>query len=195
MYTGDLRLDLFINTLWMGWNLLLAAVPFLLAQYLFHPKKQSSLIWCVGFFLFIIFLPNAPYVLTDLVHFSRVLPELTSRKELMLWTGQFALFVLIGFILFYESFRKLEQYMLKKRYKQYKLFFRLVTFGIISIGVYFGRFLRFNSWDLLMRPKTVLIATRYLNDPPTLTFVTLYSVLLFVLYFIYEQIEVKISAN
>ena len=187
MYTGDLRFDLFINALWMGWNLLLAAIPFVLALYLFQQHKRISLSWSLGFGVFFLFLPNAPYVLTDLVHLSRVLPELSSRKELVLWTGQFSLFLLVGFILFYESVRRLEKFLLRKKYLKYQPFFRLGTFFVVSTGVYIGRFLRFNSWDLFTQPRLVLNSFRYLNDIPVILFVISFTIGLFALYFLFEK--------
>ena len=173
----------------MGWNLLLALVPFLLAQYLFQKRTRPSFLWLLGFGIFALFLPNAPYVLTDSIHFSRVLPDLATRKEMVLWTGQFTLFILTGLILFYLSFRKLEQFLLRKKYTQYRLLFRLFGFGLVSIGVYWGRFLRFNSWDALVNPQLVLSGIRYLNDVPVIVFVSGFTLFLLALYFVFEKLQ------
>src|SRR6478736_5332776 len=51
---------------WMSWNLLLAAIPMLLAVLLFHRPRRHSVLWWGGVAAFVLFLPNAPYVVTDL---------------------------------------------------------------------------------------------------------------------------------
>jgi uncharacterized membrane protein len=53
---------------WMGWNLLLAAIPVLLAWVLFRPARRRAALWWLGLAVFVAFLPNAAYVLTDAVH-------------------------------------------------------------------------------------------------------------------------------
>src|SRR4029453_16226898 len=56
------------NRFWMLWNLILAAVPLLLAVPLFrHPGRRGPGGW-LGLGVVVLFLPNAPYVVTDLVH-------------------------------------------------------------------------------------------------------------------------------
>src|SRR5439155_22630333 len=54
---------------WMGFNLALAAVPLVLAVVLFRGRGRRGPIWWAGVGVFAVFLPNAPYVMTDVVHF------------------------------------------------------------------------------------------------------------------------------
>jgi uncharacterized membrane protein len=49
-------------------NLFLAAVPFILAAFLFVPPRARTAGWWIGVGTFVAFLPNAPYVLTDVIH-------------------------------------------------------------------------------------------------------------------------------
>src|SRR5262245_2969471 len=60
------------NAWWMGWNTLLAWVPVVLAWGLFRGGADRSVsrspLWWAGLVLFVLFLPNAPYVVTDLFH-------------------------------------------------------------------------------------------------------------------------------
>ena len=53
---------------WMAWNLTLALVAVALAVWLFRVERPRTVGWWVGFGAFALFLPNAPYVLTDLIH-------------------------------------------------------------------------------------------------------------------------------
>ena len=56
------------NRWWMTWNTLLALVPAALAVVLFRHEGRRHLVWWIGVVAFVLFLPNAPYVVTDLVH-------------------------------------------------------------------------------------------------------------------------------
>ncbi len=52
----------------MVWNLYLAAIPAVVALLLFRRPASRSVAWFAGFGVWLLFLPNAPYVLTDVVH-------------------------------------------------------------------------------------------------------------------------------
>ncbi len=56
------------NARWMGWNLLLALVPLALALLLFRGRRERTALWWLGTAAFVAFLPNAPYVMTDVIH-------------------------------------------------------------------------------------------------------------------------------
>ena len=56
------------NVGWMAWNLLLAVIPAVLAVVLFRRERPRTIGWWIGVGTFVLFLPNAPYLLTDLIH-------------------------------------------------------------------------------------------------------------------------------
>lgn len=56
------------NLGWMVWNTFLAVIPLALSGWLFMSGQRRSLLWWIGLVTFIAFLPNAPYVLTDVIH-------------------------------------------------------------------------------------------------------------------------------
>jgi uncharacterized membrane protein len=56
------------NVGWMTWNLFLASIPLALSVWLFRTKRGRSWVWWFGFLVFFAFLPNAPYLLTDVIH-------------------------------------------------------------------------------------------------------------------------------
>ncbi|MFO5527395.1 MAG: DUF1361 domain-containing protein, partial [Cuspidothrix sp.] len=57
-----------INMRWMTWNLFLAFIPLALSVWLFRRQRGRSGVWWLGFLSFYAFLPNAPYLLTDIIH-------------------------------------------------------------------------------------------------------------------------------
>ncbi len=181
---------LFNNTLWMGWNIMLALIPFLLAQHLFKPKSKITWGWSLGFLAFILFLPNAPYLFTDIIHWYGDTFRFSTVLQLFVMTVQFWILMLAGYVLFVTSYRRFETFILKKfDFEQGVL--RLVTFIIVSVGVYLGRFIRLNSWDAIFQPKTFLKSIYSLHHSHALIFIAAYTGLLFALYFFYEKVQRK----
>lgn len=82
----------------MIWNSFLAFIPLVLSVWLFRISQTRSQIWWIIFFIFILFLPNAPYVLTDIIHLIALI-----RQEYSVWTitlvliPQYLIFILAGF--------------------------------------------------------------------------------------------------
>ncbi len=188
MYTGHLTTDLNLNALWMSWNIFLGCIPFLLAWHLFQPGRKISFFWTLGLVFFILFLPNAPYIFTDVIHFREQLEVITRRRDLVLATAQYLIFLAIGYMLFVESYRRFEKFILGKRYYQHRYIVRLTTFATVSFGVWLGRVLRFNSWDLFVHPQRILLTTRFLNDLPVITFILAFTCFLMLGYFAYESV-------
>lgn len=179
------------NTLWMGWNLFLAVIPFVLALFLFQKKIRISLWWLLGFATFILFLPNTAYIFTDLIHLPRDLSILPTHKTELLTYLQYIIFTFIGYVLFAESYRLFEIFTVSRfklhKNKSLKLGFRAFMLALVSFGVYLGRFLRFNSWDVLTKPHSLVNTVRLLNDTPVISFVAWFSLLLFLGVLFYEE--------
>lgn len=137
--------------LFLVWNLFLAVIPFVITSYLVSIPKLNKIVLAFWFGVWLLFLPNAPYIITDLIHLR--LSETHSIWLDILIVGAFAG---TGLLLFYLSVLDmvsiLKQY-LKKRILNYSLLFIIFLSGF---GVYLGRFLRYNSWELLSNPKHLI---------------------------------------
>ena len=180
---------LFNNAIWMSWNIFLAAIPFLLAKHLFSPRRKLSFTWGFGLVFFVLFLPNAPYILTDLIHLYKDAAYLPIPK-LSLVIVQFLILEYIGFWFFVESYRQFEKFILKKRY-HLRYLVRLVSFITLSVGVYIGRFLRFNSWDVFTNPQLIMNTVYYFFDvytTYTTGFITIFTLILLGLYYLHEKL-------
>ncbi len=126
------------------WNLFLAFVPYWISTYLVKQKELK--LWKLAglSMLWLLFLPNAPYMLTDLFHLHK-------RAHLPVWFDLVLIlsFAVTGLYLFYVSVHQMTR-LAQIRFPQLnKPVFLLLLFLAVSYGVYIGRFLRVNSWDVL----------------------------------------------
>ncbi|MBD2017492.1 DUF1361 domain-containing protein [Microcoleus sp. FACHB-53] len=180
-----------IHSGWIAWNLFLAFIPLALSFWLFRRASQSrSLLWWVGFLVFIAFLPNAPYLLTDIIHLIKAI-----RDYYSVWIITLVLIpphiiaILAGFEAYVVSLINLGHYLKQQRVGQYVLWAELLTHALCAIGVYLGRFKRFNSWDFLTQPDD--LARSVVDDltakRPVLVIVVTF-VVLTVLYWVMKQV-------
>jgi uncharacterized membrane protein len=177
---------------WIIWNLFLAFIPLALSFWLYRRRsKVRSLLWWVAFIVFFAFLPNAPYLLTDIIHLIRATRMGTSAFILVLIFIPLHLFaILTGFQAYVISVMNQSSYVRRIGAGKYVGWSELVTHLLCAIGVYMGRFRRFNSWDLATDPGNVLSVT--LDDltakkPLVVIFVSFIG--LTVLYWIVKQIN------
>jgi uncharacterized membrane protein len=144
------------NYRWMSWNLFLAFIPLLLSVWLFRHKRGRTWLWWSGLFVFIAFLPNAPYVLTDIIHLYtdvRIYPS--DWLITLIVIPLYFLFILAGFEAYVLSLINLGSYLQRQGWGRWVLGAEMALHGLSAIGVYLGRFLRFNSWDLVTNLDSV----------------------------------------
>ena len=132
------------------WNLLLAWTPLFFA-WLARRWRHYSLLLLLHSGLWLLFLPNAPYLLTDIIHLGR-------WSGISLWYDLLLLliFALTGLFLGFFSLSLMQALVTDLLGALAGWFFAAATLALSSFGVYLGRFLRWNSWDLLTRPHWLL---------------------------------------
>jgi uncharacterized membrane protein len=143
---------------WMVWNLWLALVPAVLALILFRPSLRRGATWWLGAAVFVAFLPNAPYVITDVVHLP---PDLRAASPSTAMTmgvlGAYAAFIVIGFAAYAFSVLRLVGYLRANGVDRIGLIAAELSVHVLAtIGIVLGRMFRFNSWDLIAQPGEVL---------------------------------------
>lgn len=115
-----------------------------------HATRTRSFLWWLGFLVFIAFLPNAPYVLTDIIHLIEDIRESYSMWMIALvLIPQYLLFILVGFEAYVLSLINLGNYLKQQGWGKFILWVELAIHALSAVGIYLGRFLRFNSWDLV----------------------------------------------
>ena len=135
------------NFLFLTINLFLAWIPYLISQ-VFRKENLSKTILYLSVFMWLLFFPNALYVVTDLF-------QLWPRPKGGIWFDLIMLFsfAFTSLLLGFGSLQNLEKYFSRRIKNRFKL--NLISFLFIylgSFGVYFGRFRRWNSWDILHKP-------------------------------------------
>lgn len=149
--------------IFLFWNLFLAAIPALLAWWLvIRLQKVSWAKWqqVVITFLWLAFLPNSFYMITDFVHL-RPNYEADLLFDVVLLSGFLLAGIALGFLSIY-----LVHSQLVKRIKSNQAIF-LIGFILLlcSFAIYLGRFTRWNTWDILFRPAGLLydVSERLIN--------------------------------
>lgn len=149
---------------WIIWNLFLAFIPLALSVWLFRsPSRSRSVLWWVGFLVFIAFLPNAPYLLTDIKHLFEAI-----RSDYSVWVITLVILpphliaILAGFEAYVISLINMGYYLHRQGLSKFILWVELLTHALCAIGVYLGRFKRFNSWDFVTQPDD--LARSVLDD-------------------------------
>ncbi len=145
---GEWRFD------FLAWNLFLAWIPYassllIIQMYRRQPRRWQWLL--VPGFVWLIFLPNAPYLVTDVLHLQDGM-----RAPLWYDIGMFALFAWTGCLIGVVSLNQMQRVVRAFLGSAISWFFVLAVMGLSGFGIYLGRFLEWNSWDLFLEPRPLL---------------------------------------
>ncbi len=158
-------------------------------------RGVRSLRWWGGFLAFIAFLPNAPYVLTDIIH---LIDQIKHGHSVWVVTlalvPQYLAFMIAGLQAYVLSVISFGYYLSQQGWGKFVLVAELTIHGLSAIGIYLGRFIRFNSWDIITNPDALVntVMNDLMGKRPFLliaaTFVVIAS-----LYWVMKQITLGIS--
>ena len=156
------------DVFWMTWNTLLAWIPVVLALPLFRwrggagadGRHERTPLWWAGLGLMLLFLPNAPYVVTDLVHLrDDVLLVGHNWSVITAVLPVYGLFIGSGFLAYYLVLRELARYLRADGLGPWVAPTLVVVHGLSAVGVYLGRHARLNSWEPVVEPHDTLQRT------------------------------------
>lgn len=140
-----------LDLTFLVWNLYLAMIPFGISQCLVLWPPRGSATFFAGAFLWLLFFPNAPYIMTDLMH-------LDTTRAAPLWFDLmlFLSFAWNGLIFGYLSLLDMHR-LFERRYGSIAgWLFVCIAILLGSFGIYIGRVLRWNSWDVFTEPTALL---------------------------------------
>lgn len=130
------------------WNIFLAIIPYVITMYLSDKKKLNKISFILAFGAWLAFLPNAPYIITDLYHLSR-----STFNIIWIDTLVISAFAITGMLLFYFSLFQMKNLLLSFLRRKVSEALITTTIFLSAFGVYIGRFLRYNSWQILSHPQ------------------------------------------
>jgi len=198
--TGSYRYNFFV------WNLFLAWIPYLLslfAIYLSRKKdyKSKFLIFFITM-LWMIFYPNSSYIISDFIYLAKYPIKIFNENSLatksnIMWFDILLVFssAFLGHILGLISlfiFHKFFEFIFNKMLGWMFVFVSVILSGV---GIYLGRFLRLNSWDLVLTPyETTIEITNNIFNFRALFFSIAFSVFTFVTYIVlYNFYYIKVE--
>ena len=138
--------------LFLAWNLFLAFIPygitFIIKAYPRLKERWWTFIPLAG--LWLLFLPNTPYILSDLQH-------LRHTPAVLLWLDVILLATFVWYALFimFLTVRDMQELWAVRLNKIQISAFTLCVFILCGLGIYLGRELRWNSWDIVQNPMAI----------------------------------------
>jgi uncharacterized membrane protein len=191
LFAGRAYLSHALTYAFLVWNLFLAWIPYLGSLWAVrihqrHPRRWWYLV--MPGLLWLVFFPNAPYIVTDCLH-------LRARAPIPMWydIGMLSAFAWTGLFLAVFSLRVMQGLVKAFVGSMVSWLFVVGVLGLGGLGVYMGRVLRWNSWDLFFHPHSVLadvvmrLATPW-NHPGMLGVTVLFAAFLLICYLTFTAI-------
>ena len=138
------------NFLFLIWNLFLACIPLAASRLLrvFHHRRSLDVAQLILVGVWLLFLPNAPYILTDMVH-------LQPGSSTLFWydLGMVLSCAITGLLLGYSSTFDVHRVIEERFGPKLGWVVAVIALVLSGYGVYLGRVLRWNSWDVITNPR------------------------------------------
>ena len=169
------------------WNIILAWIPLVMAYVAnSFSWNRKTLLFVMPFasILWLLFFPNAPYILTDLLHLGSPKETIPLWFDVLLllwfsWTG-----LSLGIVSLFMM-----QDIVRREFGRIAGWLFVLSAGFLaSLGIYIGRFLRWNSWDVLTSPRDRFIEFLYYSTHPSLQSIIFISIFAALFIFIYITI-------
>ena len=182
--------DLFKRTgiSYLIWNLFLAWIPYIISV-TFIKKGTHVFQFIIAFVFWLLFFPNAPYLITDIVH----IPAQTYGT---VWLNIIIFFYygFLGVLLGSLSLVNIHKHFLAHTKKFTAEFMIMFICVLSSIGIGMGRFERWNSWDLFTQPLDIFRSFyTAITNHITATFIFSFSLFIYVTYKIVNSLTEKIE--
>lgn len=151
-----------VTFIFLLWNIFLALIPYGVSTLLvlYHDKIGNRWLLALPFLFWLCFFPNAPYILTDLFH-------LKPRTGVPYWydLALILFFAWNGLMLGYASLMDMQAVLTRHFNTWVGWVMAIGSLVLGSFGIYLGRYLRWNSWDVVSSPEGLLrdIAVRVLD--------------------------------
>jgi len=156
-----------VHYAFLVWNLFLAWIPFIIAYFTYTLTLKRQWVYVVipiAAFLWMIFFPNAPYILTDFQHLAGEWADLPVWYDVMMLIW----FAFTGLLLGMVSLFLMQEIIRREFGRWMGWGFVMLVTGLSSAGIYMGRFLRWNSWDIILNPSDIALYTIQSAQDPSM---------------------------
>jgi len=173
------------SLVFISWNLLLSFIPFFVSSILillkYKNKLKDWLIIILGV-IWLLFLPNAPYLVTDLMHIGVVRAVPALYDSIFLFSS-----ASVGIMFGLYSVSQMKEILNFRFSRKITSIILFIVMLLTSFGMYLGRFLRFNSWDVFVNPSYIVDGVKEIfsnnNDIiEAITYTLLFSLFIFIIY-------------
>lgn len=167
------------------WNIFLAYIPFLLS----FIKIKNKFFKCINNLVALVFFPNVIYLFTDLIHISVMkyyVKDIQGIRYIMNFTNwiRLSLIFVAVLIAIKLSYISLNNFIVDYRFKHVIYVFISILTGV---AVYIGRFIRLNSWDLILNPfNTLIIIFKNINSD-TIQYILLFAIIQYIVLIIMKD--------
>jgi uncharacterized membrane protein len=173
--------------LFLVWNFFLAAVPWLISRAILKGSSINLKTVCL-LFCWLIFFPNAAYTITDIFHFKER-PPIPFWFDLLVFVSAAWYGLIIGMV----SLLQVEDFLLQHFKKRVVNFMVALSLILSAFGIYLGRYLRFNSWEVLTHPASLIsqLLSRCINPlqhPRTWGFTILFGCMLLIIHYTVKKL-------
>lgn len=181
--------DRLLLRLAMPWNVFLAVLPLLFALGILHREaagRPLPLTLLLGL-VWLVFYPNAPYIITDFIHLNRTqFFDQTYRflPDVDAWLGllHLAVGVIAGCVAGQLSLYLVQGAVARRLGRAAGWWLVAVVSLLSGFAIYIGRFMRFNTWDLLVRPLDLVRRVWQSLGPETFALYAVFAALTIVSY-------------
>ena len=177
--------------IFLVWNLFLAYIPYFISTRLTRMGGRGFGWWMLAL-LWLLFIPNSFYIITDLYH----LGDLYNDRNMPQWfdLAMILSFVWNGLLLGVLSVRQMERLLVPKLTLIKELLFLYPVMWLNALGIYIGRYLRYNSWDIVTDPFRLLrdiamMVVHPLQHQNTWDMVLCFSILMTLIYLLMKRIS------
>lgn len=186
----------------LSWNVLLAILPLFFIykseKNIKKGKPAHSVFWMV---LWLLFFPNSVYMVTDFIHISgdelmRTIDagryswnrQIVYSNNILIWIKLLVIGVgfLFSILVGLESLYIFEQNIKTMSSKNLSFLGVLLATLLSATGVYIGRFLRFNSWDIFLKPIRLIKGLTTAVNVFTAQFIIVFAIFIIVCYTLYR---------
>ncbi|GFP78409.1 DUF1361 domain-containing protein [Clostridium fungisolvens] len=194
----------------MIWNLFLAWVPLEVMDSIIKINKENktSKVIFINYILWIVWLlfyPNSPYMITDFIHIvsnkyylaKPIHPNYAITNKILfndnfkIWVDfvNIAIGAWLGYVVGFLSLNKAQQ-LSTRRYGKIISWVMVFSINMISgFAIYLGRFIRWNSWDVITNPKNIIVILVNNINRKSFNFTILFGIFTFVIYIINHAIR------